>query len=53
MTLPKDDQQSQSIPREPASVGRKPSMHPHTPTLTIHLHSEPGRAISAAAVLGV
>lgn len=33
MTLPKDDQQSQSIPREPASVGRKPSMRAptHTP----------------------
>ena len=29
MTLPKNDQQSQSIPREPDFVGRKPSMHTH------------------------
>lgn len=44
-----NDQQSQSIPREPDLVGRKPSMHTHPPTPTSTRN--PGRAISAAVVL--
>ena len=53
MTLP-NDQQSQSIPREPAFVGRKPSMH--TPTRPHNAHPPPlGNpvvlAISASVVL--